>query len=220
MPGLLAATSACLIAVPAQSVEPDLQSWNILKADIRLADHWGVALEAEMRIADDISEVDEIQLKPTMNYLFDDHMIFGAGYKFTEKPGKPNENDIFQEFTYKHGVADFALEHKFTLEERFVEDVPGILPRVTYTFGVSYPLNKTVYLKASEQARFNLRDTGAGPVGGFEQNRVFAGLGFRVDHRVKIELGYLWRYERERSGPPKSDNVVQVQFVLTGDARR
>jgi len=30
-----------------------------------------------------------------------------------------------------------------------------------------------------------------------------------------IELGYLWRYERERDKPDKSDHVIRLQFLFS-----
>ncbi len=76
------------------------------------------------------------------------------------------------------------------------------------------------YLSAFDEVRVNLRDAGTGPVPGFEQNRLYGGIGLRLDALVRTEIGYLWRYERERDGAAKSDNVVYLQILLSDGWRR
>ena len=48
---------------------------------------------------------------------------------------------------------------------------------------------------------------------GFEQNRLYFGVGHRLG-LAKVELGYLWRYERNRNGLDASDHVIRVQLLF------
>jgi hypothetical protein len=41
-----------------------------------------------------------------------------------------------------------------------------------------------------------------------------AGVGFRANRRLKLEVGYLWQYERQRIGPNESNHVLRMQFLI------
>ena len=63
--------------------------------------------------------------------------------------------------------------------------------------------------------RFNLVEKGTGPVAGFEQARVYAGLGFHIGGVTRIEIGYLYKYEIMRDAPEMSDSVLHLNFFFT-----
>ena len=94
-------------------------------------------------------------------------------------------------------------------------ELSGVIPQLRYLIHAKVPLDRTFYLSFSEVVRYNLTDKGEGPVAGFEQNRVYAGIGFNAGKRARIGFGYLWRYQREPVGPDKSDHVLRLQFLLT-----
>jgi hypothetical protein len=56
-------------------------------------------------------------------------------------------------------------------------------------------------------------------VSGCEQVRVFGGLGYHLGKRTQVEGGYLYRYERLRSGEYLSDHVIQVHLVFHTKAK-
>jgi len=55
------------------------------------------------------------------------------------------------------------------------------------------------YLASSNELFFNLNDQGAGPVLGFEEDRLFAGVGYHFGRHLRAEIGYMWRPVRRRS---------------------
>jgi len=79
-------------------------------------------------------------------------------------------------------------------------ELSGVIPQLRYLIHAKVPLDRTFYLSLSEVVRYNLTDKGEGPVAGFEQNRVYAGIGFNAGKRARIGFGYLWRYQREPVG--------------------
>jgi hypothetical protein len=81
---------------------------------------------------------------------------------------------------------------------------------VRYLIHTPPPLSTLFYFALSEAFRFNLLDKGTGPVSGFEQNRLYAGFGVHASKYLRVELGYLWRYELERTPPNKSDHVIRL----------
>lgn len=53
-----------------------------------------------------------------------------------------------------------------------------------------------------------------GPVDGFEQSRLYFGVGRKMTKKLKVEVGYLWNYQCEREGPNLSNHVLRLQFLI------
>ena len=200
-------------ASPAHSAEQDLQQWSLLFFHHAFDERWSASFQSEARFSNDISEFSALILKPGGYYRFSEQVKLGVGYKYQEKNHAPNEQDGWQEVYLSHKIPTLSLTHQFRLEERFIEGIDGVIPRVRYLIHINHPLSPSVYLAGSEAVRFNLTDKGEGPVSGFEQNRLYFGVGFKR-RWAKIEVGYLWRYERERVGPDASDHVIRLQFLF------
>jgi len=52
-------------------------------------------------------------------------------------------------------------------------------------------------------------------VSGFEQVRVTANLGYHIGGFTRLEVGYLYRYERSRGKADLSDNILHVNLLFT-----
>jgi len=204
--------------VSAEAAKQDLNLWSVFFVSHWFDDHWSASFQTEVRADDNISRFDALVLKPGGYYRVNEVVTLGAGYKYQDKGEAPNEHDAWQELYLHHDRRELELTHQFRLEERFINGIDGIIPRLRYLLHVDHPINSSWYLAASEAIRFNLVDRDQGPVMGFEQNRLYFGVGYRAGI-AKIEFGYLWRYERERSGPDASDHVLRFQFLFDTGAR-
>lgn len=203
------------VARVASAADQDLALWSVAFVNHEFDERWSVSLQAEGRFKDDISTFDEFVVKPAGYFRFTDWAQLGIGYKYIAKNDASDEQDAWQEIHLRHRLAAFGITHQGRLEERFIDGISGVIPRLRYLIHATVPLNPAFYLSFSEAARFNLVSKGEGPVSGFEQNRVYAGLGFNASKYARIELGYLWRYERERDKPDKSDHVIRLQFLFS-----
>ena len=150
-------------------------------------------------------------------YYFLPQLEFGVGYKYIDNTEKANEQDLWQELFYSSSSGKYDFMQQFRLEERFIKDISGLVPRFRYLIHVAHPMGEKTYVVAQNAARFNLTDKGEGPVGGFEQNRLYFGYGWHVGKYWKIEVGYMWRYQRQRNGPNTSDNILRLQFLFDRD---
>jgi len=211
----LALVALCCIAGTACAAEDDLGMWNLVFVNHAINETWAASLQLEGRMQDDISAFDEFIVKPGGYYRFNEWAQLGVGYKNITKYEESNEQDIWQELYLSQKWGHLGVTHQFRLEERFIHHINGILPRVRYLIDIKKPLNSSFYLAFSEAARFNLDNKGEGPVSGFEQNRLYGGIGYNASNTSRIEFGYLWRYERERSDADKSDHVIRLQFKFT-----
>jgi hypothetical protein len=208
-------------ASSARGAEQDLQNWSLVNFHHHFDERWAAAFQVENRVADNITQFDELILKPGGYYRFSKLLKFGLGYKYQKKHEKSNEQDIWQELYFTPSGLKWSWTHQVRLEERFIDDLNGVIPRLRYLVHIKHPLGTTGnrYFAFSEAVRFNLTDKGAGPVAGFEQNRIYFGVGFKTTRRLNIELGYLWRYERKREGPDASDHVIRLQFLFDTKGR-
>lgn len=85
----------------------------------------------------------------------------------------------------------------------------------------SHPVGGSAsYLTGFGAVRFNLDDKRTGSVSGFEQSRIYAGLGRHFGKHVQFEAGYLWRYEEGRAGGNLSDRAIHFQLVVNSKAKR
>jgi hypothetical protein len=197
----------------------DLALWSLAFVNHDFDDHWSVSFQTEVRVKDEVTSLDEAIFKPGGFYRFNDWLELGIGYKYIYKHDGSNENVAWEELYLKHPFQLFGFTHQFRLEQRFIQGISGTIPRIRYLIHTTTPLGPTFYFAFSEAFRFNLVDKGTGPVSGFEQNRLYAGFGVHASKYLKVELGYLWRYELERAPPNKSDHVIRVQLLFATKAR-
>ena len=203
----------------AVAAEQEYNHWSLIRFDHRFDDDWGAQFQTEVRMKDNISRFGEWIVKPSVVRHFSESVSIALGYKHIDKSREANEQDIWQELILKHPFNILSFTHQVRLEERFINGISGVIPRLRYLVAVTYPLSSDLYLAASQATRFNLVSKGTGPVGGFEQNRLYFGVGLELSAHTKFETGYLWRYERQRSGPDKSDHVLRFQVLVQTDSR-
>lgn len=212
--GTVTALLCCMISSLAAAAETDLEQWSVAFANHNYDGDWSNSMQLETRLSDNKNGLKEVIFKPSGYYRFNPTAQLGFGYKYQVKPNSPDEQDLWQEFHYQTPVGKYGINHQFRLEQRFIDNIDGIIPRVRYLIHANIPLGADRYVALSEAVRFNLTDKGEGPVSGFEQNRIYAGVGFRARKKLKIEVGYLWQYERARIGPNESNHVLRLQFLI------
>ena len=205
----------------AGSANEDLQLWFPTQVIHPLTEDLTVSLQVELRMEDDISDFSELVVKPALNYHFNEHWALFGGYKYIDKGGgEPDEQDPWQEVAYSTTYGKLITKYQVRLEERFIHGIDGILPRIRFLTHVAHPIADTpFYLAGFGAVRFNLDDKGEGPVGGFEQIRLYAALGHQLSEHTEVELGYLWRYENKRFGPSLSDHAIHLQVVIHTDSQ-
>jgi hypothetical protein len=217
----VAALTFLLGTKDAKSAEPDLQLWFPVQFINPVGEDWSVSMQTELRLRDDISEFSQLVYKPALNYHFNSTWAVSVGYKYIDKYHQANEQDIWQESHFNKTFDDLVTGFQVRLEERFIDDMDGVIPRLRFLEHLSHPIGDSpYYLTGFGAVRFNLDDKGSGPVAGFEQSRIYAGLGRHIGERIQFEVGYLWRYEEERSGDDLNDHAIRLRMVFNTKAKR
>jgi len=132
----------------------------------------------------------------SLGYKINEHHSLYAGYGFQHVLAPlasvpTNENRGWQQYNYEVFTAYGGFKLSTRLEERTVNNAGGLALRARQLVQWTYPLNDLWYLIAAEEVFFNLNTVSWGPVTGYDQNRVFAGIGYRFNGTTRAEIGYL-----------------------------
>ncbi|WP_400078452.1 DUF2490 domain-containing protein [Winogradskyella sp. R77965] len=154
-----------------------------------------------------------------LNYHFNNNVIVGAGYAYGDIDSTfdvndiphTKENRIIEQLVLLHKSNKTSFSHRFRLEQRFLQFPTEniLIHRIRYRFKVKFPLNKTLFISTYDEIHFNLNEFD------FQQNRVFAGLGIKINKNINSELGYV-----RHSFKTKSFHRLSLQLNLKYDFRK
>ncbi|RLD25538.1 MAG: hypothetical protein DRI54_04675 [Bacteroidetes bacterium] len=198
----------------------DMQSWNVGRFTYKFNPKWSIAVQAEARISDNISRLDEAIFKLYSHVNFSDKVGLSFGFKYIDRPDSYNDFDPWQEVVFPRKYGLFLASHQIRLEERIIQTVPGVLPRIRYLLNFSHPIgNSIAYYTGFGAVRFNIGEKGVGPVAGFEQFRIYIGIGFHLGGVTRLEIGYLYRYEVSRDAQNLNDSVIHLNLFFNNKKR-
>lgn len=200
--------------------ESELGSWYEITASNRISDklslsgsftNWNYELPAERA---------HLLLGIVgLNYHINQNVVIGIGYangdidtsyEVNEIP-HIKENRILEQIVLKHKLFNLGWSHRFRIEHRFLEypDEDLLKHRLRYRFKGEIPINNTLFISLYDEIHFNLNEFD------FNQNRVYAGLGFKLNKNINFDLGYA-----RHSFKTKSFNRLSLQVNLKYDFRK
>jgi len=183
------------ILVSAQ--ESDLGNWVLLFGNKKINDKLNWHHEVQYRNYDAVGDLEQLLLRTGIGVDVGDNTNLLLGYGFirsenyvqVDEKFVVNEHRIFQQLITKQNITKLRLQHRYRFEQRFVEDVFKL--RFRYFLGLAYPLWKEestpreLYFSMYNEIFLNTkRDV-------FDRNRLYGGLGFRLNEKLRFELGYM-----------------------------
>lgn len=181
------------------SQNSDFGNWLIYIGNKKLNSKWNIHNEVQYRNYDAVGDLEQLLLRTGLGYTFNDNknnVLLGYGYILSENyigdtddKISVNEHRIFQQFTSKQNIGSVKLNHRYRFEQRFVES--DFKMRLRYFLGINVPLgkketiNKSFYLSGYNEIFLNTESSV------FDRNRLYGGLGYRVNDKIKIEAGYM-----------------------------
>lgn len=221
--GLLLFPLMLLLCAPVQlgaqqTGEEELGAWYMYFGMNRLAERWSLHTEAQWRFYEVDRNFNQLLLRTGINYHIDKGVIATLGYAyidtdptFEDNPtqGVPfagnqiSENRIFQQFILTNKVWEFNFEHRYRLEQRFINDQGenDTRHRARYRLQLTLPLTDTFFINFYDEIFINLQDNL------FDQNRLYAALGVRITENSSIQIGYLKNHFR-------TTNFDRLQLAL------
>ena len=179
-----------------QAGEDEWGAWYMYFGTNKIAERFSIHTEAQFRFYETASNFNQMLLRTGINYHIDKNAIATLGYgyittddTFEEFPNETNskEHRIFQQFILKNKVWEFLFEHRYRLEQRFLDfgDRTDTQHRGRYRIQMTLPVTDTFFLNFYDELFINLQDDL------FGQNRLYGALGIHVTSNISVQVGYL-----------------------------
>jgi len=185
--------------------------WLTLINNTKFNEKWGVALDLQVRSADNWSYVRNILIRPGITYYFNGSTNATAGYLYAPTRTQTPTGDftlleqrIWEQLAYSHKIKSSFATHRVRLEQRFIETNGGgdiFAQRFRYFFRLIKPLqdyketfDKGIFVALQNELFFNIQSKDQLNKSLFDQNRFYIAAGYRVSKKLDIEAGYLNQY--------------------------
>jgi len=199
--------------------DSDLGSWYLYLGNKKLNDQWNLHHEIQYRNYDGIGDLEQLLLRTGLGYNLTDNnnnVLLGYGYILSEnyledssEKQSVEEHRIFQQFQTKHALGVFKFKHRFRFEQRFIED--DFKSRLRYFLSLSIPINNkvmgdnTLYASVYNEIFLNTESEL------FDRNRLYGGVGYKINDTIKLELGYMNQFF-ESSSRDQINTIMYINF--------
>jgi hypothetical protein len=162
--------------------------------------------EIQPRIINDSDRVGPVLIRPAIGYNLRPNVSLWLGYAYipTYNPNRSDENRLFQQLLVTSKYPRFDLINRTRLEERFLPGADDPSLRFRHFIRIFYPLDKTRKwsLVGQEEIFFNLNSATPNLQRGYDQNRIFAGVGYTLSKSTRFEIGYQYVHVRVPTAAP------------------
>jgi hypothetical protein len=202
--------------------ENELGNWLMYFGTHKISEKYSLHYETQLRNYEVISNFNQLLPRVGLNYHIDESSIVTAGYAFIPTQnefdkgwGKEmvTENRIWEQFILRNSINRVKIRHRYRFEQRWVKagDITTYKNRARYMLSVKLPISKNeespLFISLYDEIFLNISDNP------FDQNRLFAALGYQVNKQMNIQLGYL----RHRSGSLDLNRLQLALFLNTGN---
>lgn len=188
--------------------------WFMYFGSHKFAEKWGLHAEVQLRRFNIVTDDQQLLLRAGINYHFGPNAFVTAGYCFVQTAPYGNfpvkaafpENRAWQQIQVKNQLSRFEIVSRFRSEQRFVNSPvyrdsvwqPGeavysnrfrFLNRVSVPFKGKTIEEKSFYVSAYDEIFINAGKNIAFNI--FDQNRLYAAIGYRIPKVGRLEIGYL-----------------------------
>jgi hypothetical protein len=156
-------------------------------------------LEGQSRFDDDWKHWYQGMVRAAVGYSLSDRATIWAGYTWlpTQNVGKDyiSQQDVWPAFRYVLPTDIGTFTFRTMVESNFLQgnDV-RFRPRQMLRFMHPFDFEPRLSLIAWDEFFIRVNSTKSGGQSGFDQNRVFAGLGWSFNQSFRAEAGYLNQY--------------------------
>ncbi|RIV42180.1 DUF2490 domain-containing protein [Flagellimonas pelagia] len=186
----------CLVVKAQQPGEDKLGAWYMYFGTNKVSERFSIHTEAQFRFYETTSNFNQLLLRTGLNYHINPDAIATLGYgyistdnTFYEFPDEidSKEHRVFEQFILKNKVWEFLFEHRYRLEQRFLDfgDATDTQHRARYRLQMTLPLTDTFYLNFYDELFINLQDDL------FGQNRLYAAVGVNITENSSLQVGYM-----------------------------
>ncbi|MBE4948292.1 DUF2490 domain-containing protein [Chryseobacterium culicis] len=183
----------------------DLGAWYMYFGNNKISKKLNWHNEIQYRNFDALGDLEQLLIRTGIGYDLtenNNNVLLGYGFILSQPyvNGEKKENiehRIFQQYITKQRFGRFYLQHRYRLEERFLED--DFRMRFRYMLGLNIPITqkemlpKTLYASVYNEIFLHFNS----PV--FDRNRVYGALGYVINKNMRIEAGYMNQIQENRN---------------------
>lgn len=212
-------------AVAEPRFHEDFQTWTNITANGSLAlidpalAKFRFWLEGQGRFGQDSTTLSQGILRPGLGYSLTETASVWLGYAVipTMEPFTPtdfNENRIWQQLLWTPRTPLGPLTSRTRFEQRFTR-APDVSYRFRQLVRMAYPLDFApgFMLVGWEELFLNVNSTGT-IAAGFDQNRLFVGIGYQLDEHLRTEVGYMNQYIYRDTATDLMTHVLSLSLLM------
>jgi hypothetical protein len=204
-----------LIMQVSHAQKSDIGNWFIYFGSQQVSKKWNWWNEVQYRNYNFAGDLEQLLLRTGLGYnLSENNNNLLLGYAFiygepyignTGEKGSTREHRIYQQFITRQKFGRVYIQHRYRLEERFLED--DFRMRFRYFLALNIPINKPAmeknafYFSAYNEIFLHLDK----PV--FDRDRVYGALGYVINNNFRAEIGMMTQIQETTSR-------AQFQVVL------
>ncbi|MET0637216.1 MAG: DUF2490 domain-containing protein [Chitinophagaceae bacterium] len=217
--------------------QTQFMGWLASFQSTKTGKHTSILSDVQLRSSDGIEHVQTLLLRAGFTYHAGRKFLLTTGYAFVDNrrtlggiSGYIPEHRIWEQVIFNHKQGRLNISHRLRLEQRFIgtavtenDDlrqsghvyanrfryfIRNILPfrkQETFKKGLFAALQDEVFLNIGNKANVNGK--------GFDQNRLYLALGYRLKTSIDLEAGYLNQYISGVTGRT-NNHVAQLVVYL------
>lgn len=180
--------------------------WIAYTGDNKLNKQFGIHSEIQLRNLFVERTVESFLVRTGVNIYIQPYAMGTAGYGFFYGTpsrdyiigSKTAEHRIWQQLILRQKTKAIFMEHRYRLEQRFIENISTGVHRqdhrFRYRFQALFPLYsisprlRHLFIGVNNEIMINFRSN---PARLFDRNRFFSGIGYQVSPKMNFQLGYL-----------------------------
>ncbi len=219
-------TLIALLAAPALAPsaaladDTDDQAWLNVTAQQRLSGKLLLWAEVQGRFGEDASRLTQSIIRPGLGYEVSPKVQLWAGYGYITNHAASGpdqtEDRLWQQASWTVGkVAGGTFSSRSRLEQRWVDGGDDTGWRVRQFFKYDRPLKPggDASLVLTSETFVATNDADWGARSGFDQMRNFAGVGFSVAPKARLEIGYLNQFINRTGSNDRINHIASVSLL-------
>ncbi|MDR6786291.1 hypothetical protein ABIE26_005010 [Pedobacter africanus] len=182
--------------------------WLFILNSTKFNDKWGAHLDVQLRSEDNWDGVRNFLFRPGVTYYIDKNSNATLGYLLANtylsldglRDNILTEHRIWEQYILTHKIKTLNIQHRFRLEQRFMETNQGnvFAQRLRYFFRFVLPVGhkqeiftKGPFIALQNELFFNVQNRSKLNNHIFDQNRAYGAVGYRFSKSFDLEAGYM-----------------------------
>lgn len=224
-PATVLTALAASLATPACAAEEDTQVWLAATAMVDVPRGDGkaplvVMADTQYRYFDDASRLGQNQLRGSLGIRVNRTTVLSQGYVYTRTSPSAgvvtHEHRPFQQAMFRlagNGKGTTVIG-RTRLEERLLEGSGDVAVRARQWVRVNAPLGQSFIAIGTGELFVNVNSADWGPRAGFDQFRVFGGIGVPLARGLMLEAGYMNQYVARHRRADRMNHNISLTLAL------